>query len=145
MKLFFLLLAASAAFAAEWDAIQRIPRDKKIEITTRNGTRTRAAFVSATAGAMVVREKSGERSIAQAEIRQVRVADPGRRVRKGLLWTAAGAGVGFAIGFAYCPYCPNEHTGYTGYSFIVPGVAVGAGAGALGFLSSPYRTVYKSK
>jgi hypothetical protein len=133
---------ASAAFAAEWEAIQRIPVDHKIEITTRDGTRTRVAFVSATGEAIVVREKSGGRSIARAEIRQVRVADPARRVRNGLIWTAVGAGAGAAIGAAICPYCPNEGHGY---KFVGPGVAIGAGIGALGFLPAPYRTVYKSK
>src|ERR1019366_8806906 len=142
MKIFFLLLVASVAFAAEWEAIQRIPLDRKIEITTRDGTRTRAAFVSATGDAMVVREKSGERSIARAEIREVRVAEPARRLRNGLIWTAVGAAIGAAIGAAVCPYCPNEGHGY---EFIGPGAAIGAGAGALGFLSAPYRTVYKSK
>ena len=42
MKLFFLVLAASAAVAGEWEATQRIPLDQKIEITTLSGTRTRA-------------------------------------------------------------------------------------------------------
>jgi len=142
MKLLFLLLAAGAAFAAGWEAVQRIPPDQKIEVTTRNGTSTRTVFVSATADAIVVREKSGERSIARAEIRQVRVADPARRVRNGLIWTAVGAGVGAAIRAAICPSCPNEGHGY---KFVGPGVAIGAGAGALGFLPAPYRTVYKIK
>jgi hypothetical protein len=46
MKLFFLLLVASAAVEAEWEAAQRILLDQKIEITTLSGTRTRATFVS---------------------------------------------------------------------------------------------------
>jgi hypothetical protein len=142
MKLFILLLVAAAVFAAEWEAIQRIPVDQKIEITTRNGTSTRAAFVSATGDSIVVREKSGERSIARAEIRRVRVADPARRLRSGLIWMAVGAVAGAAIGAAVCPSCPNEGAGY---KFIGPGVAIGAGVAALSFLPTPYRTIYKSK
>ncbi len=143
MKLLFvLLLSAGAMFAAEWEAIRRIPPDREIEVKTRNGTRLRAAFVSATAEAVVVREKPGERSIARSEIRQVRVADPLRRVRKGLIWTAVGAGAGLALGWAVCPHCASEGSGY---KFVGPGVAIGAGLGALGFLPVPYRTVYKSK
>lgn len=142
MKLFFLVLAASAAVAGEWEATQRIPLDQKIEITTLSGTRTRAAFVSATGQAMVVRENSGERSIARAEIRTVRVADPARRLRNGLIWTAVGAGAGVAIGTAICLPCLGEGTSH---KFIGPGIAIGAGLGALGFLTVPYRTVYKSK
>lgn len=143
MKVFFLSLAAGVAFAAGWEAVERIPPDQKIEVTTRNGTSTRAVFLSATGEAMVIREKSGERSIARAEIRQVRVADPPRRVRNGIIWTAAVAGVGAGIGVAVCPYCPNEGHGY---KFAGPGAAIGAGAGALlGFLPAPYRRVYKVK
>ena len=139
---FLLLLSAGAACAAEWEAIQRIPPDQRIEVTTRNGTRLHAAFVSATGEALVVRDKPGERSIARTEIRQVRVADPARRVRRGLIRTAVGAGVGVALGWAICPHCASEGSGY---KFVGPGLAIGAGLGALGFLPVPYRTVYKSK
>jgi len=123
------------------EVIQRIPVDQKIEITTRTG-RGRAPLSCRRPGwRWFVREKSGERSIARAEIRQVRVADPARRVRSGLIWMAVGAGAGAAIGVAVCPGCPNEGHDY----YIGPGVAIGAGVGALGFLRAPYRTVYKSK
>lgn len=142
MKVLVFFLAACTTFAADWEAIRRLPIDEKIEIITRDGASTRATFISATGEAIVVREKSGERSIARAEIRRLRVADPARRLQQGLLWTAVGAGSGAAIGAAICPYCPNEGHGY---KFIAPGMGIGAAVGALGFLSSPYRTVFKSK
>ena len=64
MKLFFLLLLAGAAFA-ECEAIQRIPVNQKIEITTRNGSSTRGAFVSASGESIIVLCKSGQRSVAR--------------------------------------------------------------------------------
>jgi hypothetical protein len=142
MKLLFLYLAASLAFSAGWEAIERIPPDRKIEVTTRDGTRSHAVFVSTTTEVLVVREKSGERSITRAGITRVRVVEPARRVRNGLIWTAIGVGAGASLGWAICPYCPNEGAGY---KFVGPGMAVGAGLGALGFLPVPYVTVYKSK
>ncbi|HZT32993.1 MAG TPA: hypothetical protein VFA33_24105 [Bryobacteraceae bacterium] len=142
MKQLAFLLVAAAAFAGEWEAVARIPPQQKVEITTREGKRTRAAFLSATSEVLIVREDSGERSIPRTEIRRVRVADPLRRIRRGLLWTAVGAGAGAAAGIAACPSCPNEGHGY---KFLGPGLAAGAGLGALGFLSSPYRTVYHAK
>jgi hypothetical protein len=142
MKLVMLFLIVHTAFAAEWGAVQRLAADRKIEVTERNGKQTRAVFVSATGEAMVVREKTGERSITRSEIRKVRVSEPSRRIRNGLIWTAIGAGAGAAIGFAVCPYCSNEGHGD---KFVGPGVAIGAGLGALGFLPVPYRTVYQSK
>ena len=58
----------------------------------------------------------------------MRVADPSRRLRNGFIWTAVGAVAGAAIGAAVCPDRPNEGHGYT---LIGPGLAIGAGAGAL--------------
>jgi hypothetical protein len=142
MRLLLLLLAASTALAAEWDAVQRIPTDRKIEVTTLKGVRISAEFVSAAGDILVLRGKSGERSLPRSEIRRLRVHDPGRRIRRGLLWMAVCAGAGAAVGAASCPSCPNEGHGY---KFVGPGVAIGAGVGAVGFLSSAYRTVYKGK
>jgi hypothetical protein len=140
MKLLFILLLATAAFGADWDTIDRLPIDQKIEVTTRDRSRTHAAFVSVSGEVMV--EKSGERSITRANIREVRIADPAHRVRNGLISTAVGAAVGAAIGFAICVYCSNEGHGF---KFVGPGIGIGAAIGALGFLPTPYRTVYKSK
>ena len=142
MKLLFLLLLVGSAFAGDWQAIQRLPHDQKIEVTTRDRTRTRATFVSATEEVLVVRERSGDRSIARADVRKLRIADPGRRTRNGLIWTAVGAGAGAATAFVICPYCPNEGNGN---KFIGSAIAVGAGLGALTFLREPYRTIYESK
>ncbi len=135
-------LSTVAAFAGDWSAVQRIPREHRIEIAMRNGTRTRARFISAGADSVVVREKSGERSIVRTEIREVKVADPPRRWRNGLIWTAVGAAAGAGVGKAICPYCANEGHGD---KFVAPGLAIGAAAGALGFLPAPYRTVYKTR
>jgi hypothetical protein len=140
MKLLVLLMAAGGILSAAWEAVERIPANHNIEVRTRSGARVRATFVSATGEAVVVRETSGERSIARAEIGEVRIHDPARRLHRGLLWMAVGAGAGAAAGAAGCPSCPNEGLGYP---YAGPGVAAGAGLGALGFLSTPYRTVYK--
>ena len=56
------------------------------------------------------------------------------------LWFVENAGSG--AGFAACPGCANEGAGY---KYVGPGVAAGAAIGALGFLSSPYRTIYNNK
>ena len=142
MRRVLVLLFASVAFGGEWEAVQRIPAEQKVEIRTRDGARTRGAFVSATADAVTLREKSGDRLVTRAEIRELRVADPSRRVRTGLISTAIGAAAGWGIGFAVCPHCANEGAPY---KYIGPGIAIGSGVGALGFLSVPYRTVYKTK
>lgn len=137
------LFAVHAAFGAGWEAVQRIAPGTKTEVRMRESPGVRGVFVSADQAAIVIRGRSGERSIARDEVRRVLVADPSRRIRNGLIATAVGAGVGLAIGAAICPYCANEGAGgkYTG-----PMAGIGAGIGAAGgFLPLPYRTVYRSR
>ena len=136
----FLLLSAIRAFGADWEALRGVSADQKIEVTTLNKQRTRGAFVSATADNVVIRDRSGERSIAQGDVRRVRVYDPARRIRKGVMWTLIGAGLGAGVGVAARPGCPNEGNASP---YIGPGAAGGAALGALGFLSDPYRTIYR--
>ena len=109
-------------------------------MTPKDGKRVKGTFVSATDGGLLVREETGEQSIARSDIKQVRVYNPARRVRKGVMWTAIGAGVGAGLGVAACPGCGNEGTTSP---YIGPGAGGGAALGALGFLSSPYSTIYK--
>ena len=137
------LIVLLLPLAGDWQDVQRIPKEQKVEVATRDGSYKRGAhFVSATADALVIREKSGERSIARTDVRRVLASDPSRRIRNGAIWTAIGAGAGLGIGFAVCPYCGNEGHGD---KYVGPGVAIGAGLGALAFIPAPYRTVYKSK
>jgi hypothetical protein len=140
IALLFLLLTPVAG--ADWNAVERVDRGEKIEIQTRDGERRKATFVSATADSVVVRDGSGERSVGRGEVKQLWVHDAGRRVRRGVLWTLVGAGIGAGLGVAVCPGCGNEGNGG---KFVGPGVAIGAGVGALGFLSSPYKRLYKAK
>jgi len=144
MKLCLFLFVSGLVFAADWDAVQRIPVGQKIEVTERSGSgRLRATLVSAGSDSVVVREASGERSIPRADIRELRVFDPGKRTRRGLLWTLVGAGAGAGASLAACVSCPGE--GHNMTTYMPLGVAPGAAIGAIGFLSSPYRTVYKSR
>jgi hypothetical protein len=140
MKLSLFLLASSLVFAADWDAVQRIPTAQRIDVTERHGGgRLRAILVSAGPDTVVVREAS----IPRANIRELRVFDLGRRVHRGLLWTLIAAGAGAGASLAACVSCLGE--GRNTATYVPLGVAGGAAIGALGFLSSPYRTVYKSR
>ena len=144
MKLCLFLFTASLMFAGDWDAVQRIPAAQKIEIRERSGSgEFGATLVSASPDTVVVRDSSGERSIPRTDVRELRVFDSARRIRRGLLWTLIGAGAGAGAGIIACISCPNEGGDITIH---VPlGIAAGAGIGSLGFLLSPYRTVYKSR
>jgi hypothetical protein len=144
MKLCLLLFASGLAFAADWSTVQRIPAAQKIEVTERSGgTRLRVTLVSASPDTVVVRNASGERSILRAEVRKLKVFDSRRRRHLGLLWMLVGAGIGTGASLAACVSCANE--GRNTAEYVPLGAGVGAAIGALGFLSSPYRTVYKSR
>lgn len=137
-----MLLTTVTAFGAGWDSMTRMTEGQKIELRTRDGAKLQGTFISATAESIAIRYKSGEQSIERVNVLRVRVYDAGHRTRRGILWTAIGAGAGFGVGFAVCPQCSNEGAGA---KYVGPGVAVGAGLGALGFLSSPYKTIYEVK
>jgi hypothetical protein len=137
-----LLLTTVTAFGAGWDSVTRIAEGQKIELRTRDGAELKGTFISATAESIAIRYKSGEQSVERASVLRVRVYDAGRRTRKGVMWTAIGAGAGAGVGMAACPQCSNEGSGA---KYVGPGVAVGAALGALGFLSSPYKTIYAVK
>ena len=125
-----------------WNSVMRITEGQKIELKTRDGAKLKGTLISASAESIAIRYKSGERSIDRADVQRVSVYDAGRRTRRGIMLTAIGAGAGLGIGFAVCPQCANEGAGA---KYVGPGVGVGAGLGALGFLSSPYKTVYEVK
>ena len=143
MRLAGFVLAVSVAFGADWDSVQRIQLSQRTEVKTKDKQTIEGSFVSATAEAIVVRVASGQKSVPKGDVRQVRIVDPSRRMRNGVLWTVVGAAAGAGAGVAACPYCPNE--GNTS-PYIGPGAAAGAAIGALaGFLPTPWRTLYKSK
>jgi hypothetical protein len=109
MKLCLFLFASGLVFAADWDAVQRIPAAQRIELTERSGGgRLRATLVSASPDTVVVREASGERSIPRADIRELRVFDSGRRAHRGFLWMLVGAGAGAGASLTACIGCPGE-------------------------------------
>lgn len=134
-----LLLSTLTLLGASWDSIQKLAPGESIELTTRGQKPRKVTYRSQTAEALVVSDNSGEQSVPRADVERIRVEDPGRRVRRGALFTAIGAGAGAALGVAVCPGCFNEGAGA---KYVGPGIAAGAGLGALGFLTSNYRTVY---
>ena len=137
MKLLLLLLCVAVApLAADWSDVMHLASGERVEVRTKDGAKMQSEFVSATADSLVVRDKTVQRT----EISEIKVYDAGRRIRHGVLWTLVGAAAGAGVGFAVCPYCANEGHGA---KYVGPGVAVGAGIGALGFLTSPWKRIYK--
>jgi len=126
---------------ASWDAVMRLQPEQKVEVTLPRTAPVRGQFVSASQDTLVIRDRSGERSLARTDVRRVAIPDPSRRASRGLIATAIGAAAGFGIGYAVCPQCSNE--GNAG-KYVGPGIGIGAGVGAVaGFLPVPYRTIFR--
>jgi hypothetical protein len=141
MKLFALLLLAFLANAATWEQLSQYSQ-RQIELTSSQGVKTRCTLLAVNNDSLSISDNTGQRSVAKADVQEIRLHDPAHKVRRGWLFTAIGAGVGAGLGVAVCPGCANEGNGG---KFVGPGVAAGAGLGALSFLASPYRTIYRIK
>jgi len=141
MRFLLLLFTAAIAMAGDWNSVMRTRAGERIEVTTSDRKQFKADLVSANDDGLVVRTAAGEQKVARNQIRKIRVHDTGHRILKGIMWTAIGAAAGAAAGLAACPSCANEGHGS---KYVGPGAAGGAAIGALGFLSAPYRTVYKA-
>ncbi|MGH9630948.1 MAG: hypothetical protein ACRD7E_21775 [Bryobacteraceae bacterium] len=133
------VILASCASAAGWESVQRLSPGQQVQVQTA-ASEIRGTFVRADASTLVVRSKTAEQSIAVNEVQRVRVVDPSRRLRNGLIGMGIGVGAGIGVGFAICPHCANE--GDRG-KFVAPSAGVGAAAGALAFLSPSWRTIYR--
>jgi len=134
-----MMFSACALLGGSWESLQRLTPGESIELTRSDGKARTVTCGSASGESLVVRTNAGEESVAKADVARVRVKDAGRRMRRGALFTAIGAGVGAGFGVAVCPGCFNEGAGA---KYVGPGIAAAAGIGALGFLTSAYRTVY---
>lgn len=149
-KLGVLALAAASLAAAvvqaappsNWSAVERIAPGTRLRVVEsgRGKPEVKGTLVRAGADTIVINGKTGETSLDRTAVKILQVEAPHRRVRQGLISLGVGAGIGLGVGVAVCPYCRNEGT--TRYEGI--GAALGAGIGAIGFLFTPYQTVYKA-
>lgn len=137
-----LAVAVQAAPPSNWSAVERIAPGTRIRVVEngRGKPEVKGTLVRAGADTIVINGKTGETSLDRTAVKILQVEAPHRRVRQGLISLGVGAGIGLGVGVAVCPYCRNEGT--TRYEGI--GAALGAGIGAIGFLFTPYQTVYKA-
>lgn len=140
MSRFLLFLIPLLAGAQPWSAVQSLAPGTKIQVRT-EATKDKGTLFSVTDDAVVLRDKRGEHSFRQTEVREVKARSLSRQIRRGVIGTAIGIGAGVALSFAVCPSCKNEGN----HSFVRYG-AQGGGFFAA-FLSFPfpaYKTIYKT-
>jgi hypothetical protein len=90
---------------APWARVSALASGASVEVRMADGRRVRGRVANVSDDTLAVQASSGPSSIPRAEIRKVRVPDPGRL----LLYGALGIGGGLAAGWAACPHCPTSN------------------------------------
>lgn len=117
---------ALAADAASWQNLASLKAGQKIEVTTPAKT-SKGEFVRFDAETVTLRDKQGEHSIAQAEVRRVAFPKSNRGIWIGLVSGAAGGAI---AGAALAARLGNESGG--DFNSLKPAITGGcAGGGAL--------------
>lgn len=130
------LAAALSAAQSDWTLVTALPAGAKVEIHRQDVPAVRGTLVRATGNEVVVQAKKGEESIPRPDVQRVKIRSLGRR----LLYGAIPVGIGMVAGALICHGCLGEGDGV----LLGQMMALGAGAGALGFLIPGYKTIYKA-
>jgi hypothetical protein len=127
-----LVTVGPTAFAqqarGDWTAVQSLPADADISIHLKTGKKIRGDFLSATDNELTITRKGKGESFVKDTIAQIERLE--RKAEKGkyaLIGTGIGTAVGAGIGAAKASGASDD-----GGVYIIAGVALGAGFGALG-------------
>lgn len=143
MKLIPLLLVlvllsthAPLAFAQQstsinnWSAVQQLKTNERLVVKQKSGKELKGLMIEATETTLTIDRDGKPVSIPRADVRQVYVIEG--KAAKGK-WAAIGAGIGAGAGtgIGYGKYSPDSDDSEV---YIVMGLLIGAGAGAVGGL-----------
>ena len=141
MKLIPLLLVlvllsthAPLAFAQQstsinnWSAVQQLKTNERLVVKQKSGKELKGLMIEATETTLTIDRDGKPVSIPRADVRQVYVIEG--KAAKGK-WAAIGAGIGAGAGtgIGYGKYSPDSDDSEV---YIVMGLLIGAGAGAVG-------------
>src|ERR1051325_2068630 len=93
LSLLILAATLSAADRGSWDEVTPLPVGNPVRVTDKTGKETKGNFVSASANAIVLSDKTSQVSIDRANVRRIETK-PGHRARNALI----GAGIGLVVG-----------------------------------------------
>ena len=114
-----------AADTSSWQNLSAIRTGQKVEVRT-TGDRVTGEFVRFDAQAVTIREKKGERSLAQADVSRVSMAKGSRGIWIGVI---AGAAGGLVVGALLGERLANESGGdFANLKPAIAGACGGAGA-----------------
>jgi hypothetical protein len=131
--------------SASWDNLKALQAGEKIQVAQIKSKTVSGPFVSVSDAAISVEVEGGPQTIQRQEVRSVRLARHGHRLRNSLIGGGVGAGVGAGIGAATDKPCQpcffSISRGTVAEVFAAGGFAIGA---AIGALLPSHVTIYRA-
>ena len=122
---------------------ERLGRASAIQVVEVSSMKHAGAFVNATDAAIVFRENSGERTIQKEDVRSVKLAKKGHRLRNTLIGAGVGAGAG--AGITAGAWESGGFLGGRGVGAAVGAVIGGLGGAVIGAVLPSHETIYSVK
>lgn len=145
--LIFLLAASGVSLAqtnsASWQNLRTIGAGERIQVVEVSSVKHAGVFVNATDAAIVFRENSGERTIQKEDVRSVKLAKKGHRLRNTLIGAGVGAGAG--AGITAGAWESGGFLGGRGVGAAVGAVIGGLGGAVIGAVLPSHETIYSVK
>jgi len=125
-----LAFAQQSTSTNNWSAVQQLKTNERLVVKQKSGKELKGLMIEATDTTLTIDRDGKPVSIPRADVRQVYVIEG--KAAKGK-WAAIGAGIGAGAGtgIGYGKYSPNSDDSEV---YIVMGLLIGAGAGAVGGL-----------
>lgn len=125
-----LAFAQQSTSINNWSAVQQLKTNERLVVKQKSGKELKGLMIEATETTLTIDRDGKPVSIPRADVRQVYVIEG--KAAKGK-WAAIGAGIGAGAGtgIGYGKYSPDSDDSEV---FIVMGLLIGAGAGAVGGL-----------
>jgi hypothetical protein len=139
-----------ASAQSDWTAVGQLTAGQKIRILPLKGELISGRYLTWSADSLAI-DRGGRRgtvTIARPEVRWVRAARKGGRLRRTLIGAAAGFGIGFVIGAALARQITDDNDPprfETGGGMGLFGAGVGAGLAALAGGGTDYPVIYRTR
>jgi len=129
-------LSSAQAGPSSWANLNTLRSGQKIQVAQMNSKKVSGTFLNVSGSGITLQENAGEKTIAQPDVRLVRLMKNKHRLRNTLIGAGIGAGAGAGIGAAsYRQKCAPDSTGVVlcGQPFFSKGFDTAFGA-AVGFV-----------
>ena len=113
---------------SDWASVQQIKTNERLFVRQKNGKEIKGEMIEATDSNLTIDRDGKPLSIPRADVRQVYVVSGTAKKGKWAL-IGAGIGAGAGTGIGYAKYSPDSDDSEI---YIVMGLLIGAGSGALG-------------